>query len=162
MREIQALFTPAVSETEQPEENIISPERPVEYGWPEPPMNQPLKSPSTTTDQLILSPTIPPPPEKTKNIEEPDLTSPSPIALTQAYYIQIYAFEDFNNARRQQDLWLKRDGRDVYIALAEGEKTLYKILLGPFDTGEEASSFQKEKRIRGFLRSGEGLFFLEK
>ncbi len=66
------------------------------------------------------------------------------------HYAQIYAFDSFQRAKRQQVLWTQQHSLPIWVGYAEGSQAPYKVLVGPFENRAEATWFLKVNSIEGF------------
>jgi hypothetical protein len=162
MRELERLFTPEKSEKvefyddSEPKWNDRLPDfLPPEESEPELPVEAGLTPPNELAPELL-----PPPPPSQVDIR-PETIAPAPQAPSGTWYLQIYAFQYFENAQRQLGMRTGRGGASVRIGLIESDFAPYKILLGPFPSHVGALRYREERRIKGFPRNEKELILFK-
>ncbi len=97
-------------------------------------------------------------PEKTLETVEHALPQPAPAIKTlPAYYLQVGAFQDEQNAEEQLKQWSQQFAHDIHLGFQQDEAALYKIVIGPFENTARATAFAKRHTIQGFVRTDEAL-----
>lgn len=162
MRELEMLFTPEKSEKvefyddSEPEWNDRLPEfPPPEESDPE----LPVEAGMMPSNELDQDPLPPPPPSQVENRSE--TIAPTSQVAAEAWYLQIYAFQYFENAQRQLGMRTGRGRASVRIGLIESDLAPYKVLMGPFPSRAGALRYREERRIKGFPRNEKELMLLE-
>lgn len=146
---------------EQTEQVDIQPLDDGDSWTPETFLESPLPA-SRPVEELNLMPSIPEIYEATP--AEPEITpmAPMPAERTPApgrFYLQLYAFQHYENALRQVQVWPGGELYRCHLAFAPGEDVPYKILIGPFSSRDAARQFRRRKGLSGFPRPADRLEF---
>lgn len=71
------------------------------------------------------------------------------------FFIQVAAFDNYQNAERQKSMLSQHIGFSIFISKKTGHTTPYKLLVGGFASRKKANQFIKKTGITGFITEGE-------
>lgn len=129
------------------------------------PVAVPKTMPPNESDEQDLDAKEDLPPENPSEAEEkeespavqnnPERTSSR--SETGRWYLQINAFDVYDNAVRQYETLRRELDRTVWLVVAPGERGLYKVLIGPFPDRAALRRYRSRHQLQGWPRHREGL-----
>lgn len=91
----------------------------------------------------------------------PSSTLPDGESNSPYFYLQVFASRQRDSAEREQESRAEQTGYSVLIGIIPGESPIqYRVLIGPFDSPEEAKAYQHDHHIEGFVQNGYDLAIL--
>lgn len=128
-------------------------ERPLDVA-PEPePLPAPLPTPQPDPVPDAHAPLVfKPAPQSTDRIARAEIEP-----YNGNWYLQIYAFDEAENAYRYYERYHSRYGAALHLKSAPGDFCPWKIVIGPFRSNQAARNYAQRYELRGFPRHEDGL-----
>lgn len=121
----------------------------------------PKSYPATRTEQLGSIPTRPYSSMETSNIDDSGATPVTNAYATRKMAIQVGVYSNYENVIRQVQALEKKINKGVNIVtLSENNKTVYKVVIGPFDSAVSAQPYidlLRKEGIQGIVKDWQTL-----